>query len=445
MSPLCALGALAIMCAICQKPDDEIRLIEPSWAAPLGGDNGPISFHQGRVVIGTMSKDGMQGEIRCFEAKNGDLLWSKGRERLSQRAQDDRGQGIRSHLSIHGRSVIVYTNRGELMCLDLYGFEDGQDNGIQDKQRGEKDADLIWNVDLPKEFGVFKRDFLEEGGPIPGHVVAGDLVISATGNATTFDAERFLPQLPRIPSPDAPAIVAVSLSSGKVAWTNADGCRDLQFPASGPPTLLPDGKHFAIVGGDSVLRLVELASGKTVRKTEGEVNWSWVAPMATNKQLILYTSRPPSTVGSMRHRIISLAQSEHLETERTPTRQWTFEDKDFTGTRIPPLLSEGVLYVLSDSGMLFAIAAGTGELLWKSSIDLAGPVPHEMLLYKNFLMVPEGSELCIYDLSKKGQSKKIELNIKHIIFNGMAIGDGRLFVADQAFLYSFDLDEVLRL
>ena len=110
--------------------------------------------------------------------KTGKFVWQLTREKLpSGRVNDWPLQGICSTPFIEGDRLWVVTNRCELMCVDTEGFHDGENDGkIQDEVDNEKeDADIVWNLDMIEELGVFPHN-LATSSP----VVVGDIVYLLT-------------------------------------------------------------------------------------------------------------------------------------------------------------------------------------------------------------------------------------------------------------------------
>ncbi|HBO50642.1 MAG TPA: hypothetical protein DD471_01560, partial [Planctomycetes bacterium] len=108
------------------------------WAAPLGSQSyGNPSIADGRVFVGTNNEGkrnpdiaGDKGNVMCFSAADGTLLWQAVHDKLSQgRVNDWPEQGICSSPVIEDGFIYYISNRCELVCADVEGFRDGENDG----------------------------------------------------------------------------------------------------------------------------------------------------------------------------------------------------------------------------------------------------------------------------------------------------------------------------
>ena len=191
------------------------------WVAQLGSQTyGNPVVAKGKVFVGTNNggnhrpkHKGDRGCVLCFDEKTGKFLWQLTREKLPQgRVNDWPEQGICSTVAVDGDRGYVVTNRCELLCFDIEGFADGENDGpIQDEPDNEaQDADIVWNLDMIETLGVFPHN-LAASSP----VVYGDHVYVLTSNGVD---ESHL----EIPSPRSPSFLAVNKKTGEVAWENND-------------------------------------------------------------------------------------------------------------------------------------------------------------------------------------------------------------------------------
>ena len=113
------------------------------WSAQLGSQTygNPIVAGD-KVFVGTNNgaeyrpkHKGDKGILLCFNAKSGDFLWQLTRDKLpTGRVNDWPLQGICSTPVIEGNRMWVVSNRCELMCLDVEGFTDGENDGPYKKE-----------------------------------------------------------------------------------------------------------------------------------------------------------------------------------------------------------------------------------------------------------------------------------------------------------------------
>src|SRR5262249_23498491 len=118
-----------------------------------------------------------------------------------------------------------------------------------------QDADIIWRLDMIKEFNVYPH-FLANCSPL----VVDDLVYVVTGNGTD-DAGI-------LQSPKAPSFLAVNKTTGKVAWKSAaPGANILDGQWSNPSFATMNGQPQAIFpGGDGWLYGFNAKTGDLIWK-----------------------------------------------------------------------------------------------------------------------------------------------------------------------------------
>lgn len=240
------------------------------WSANLGSQTyGNPVVADGKVYVGTNNGGGYRPEkhpaaedrgiILCFDEKSGEFLWQLTREKLSAgRVNDWLLQGICSSPCVEGDRMWVVTNRCELMCLDTNGFNDDENDGpVTDEVDAEKgDADIVWNLDMMEELGVFPHN-LATSSP----VVHGDTVYVVTSNGVAEDHIE-------VPSPRAPCFLAVDKNTGEVKWEHNQPYRSILHGQWGSPAIgLVGGKtHVYFPGGDGWVYAHDAETGDEVWK-----------------------------------------------------------------------------------------------------------------------------------------------------------------------------------
>src|SRR3954462_12349896 len=162
------------------KPDPEGKLDlkqtkNVKWAARLGSYTygNPVAA-AGRVFVGT-NNDPPRDErfkddysiLLCLDEKTGDKLWQLSIPKLEAgKVSDYDATGLCSTPTIDGERGYLVTNRCEVLCIDLNGQANGNDDPFTDEaqyQAGKKnppillaktDGDIIWRFDLRDELGV---------------------------------------------------------------------------------------------------------------------------------------------------------------------------------------------------------------------------------------------------------------------------------------------------
>ena len=191
------------------------------WVAELGSQTyGNPVVSNGVVLVGTNNElvrdpkqGGDRGVLMAFRESDGEFLWQATHEKLSTgRVNDWPYQGVASSPLVLNDRVYYVSNRAELICADLQGFRDGENDGPfkEEAFTSERDADVIWKLDLMgEELGVFPHN-LANSSP----VAFGDLIYISTSNGQDESHVN-------IPSPRAPALIAVNKDTGKVMWEDA--------------------------------------------------------------------------------------------------------------------------------------------------------------------------------------------------------------------------------
>jgi outer membrane protein assembly factor BamB len=241
-----------------------------AWSVNLGSQTyGNPVVAGGKVFVGTNNGGGYRPEkhpaeqdkgiILCFDEKTGEFIWQLTREKLPQgRVNDWLLQGICSTPVVEGDRMWLVTNRCELMCLDTEGFGDDENDGeVIDEVDAEKgDADIVWNLDMIEELGVFPHN-LATSSP----VVHEDIVYILTSNGVD---EAHL----EVPSPRAPCFLAVDKNTGKVLWEHNQPFDAILHGQWGSPALgVVNGKtQVYFPGGDGWLYAHDAKTGEEIWK-----------------------------------------------------------------------------------------------------------------------------------------------------------------------------------
>jgi outer membrane protein assembly factor BamB len=190
------------------------------WMASLGSQSyGNPVVAGGKVFVGTNNEGlrdpkqaGDRGVLMAFDEKGGEFLWQITHEKLaSGRVNDWPYQGIASSPLVEGDRLYYVSNRCELVAVDTEGFKDGENDGpVKDETlTGPHDGDIVWKLDMMEELGSSPHN-LSNSSPVSW----GDFIYVSTSNGQDESHVN-------IPSPRAPAIIAVDKKTGKVAWEDA--------------------------------------------------------------------------------------------------------------------------------------------------------------------------------------------------------------------------------
>ncbi len=233
------------------------------WIAELGSQayGNPV-VSGGIVLVGTNNESprdpaikGDKGVLMAFRESDGAFLWQAVHDKLAAgRANDWPYQGICSSPLIEERTAYYMSNRGELMAVDLDGFRDGSNDGLvkDEKSTRETDVDVIWRYDMMEEVGVMQHN-LANASPV-SH---GDLIFVNTSNGQDESHVN-------VPSPKAPAVIAVNKKTGKLVWEDNSVGEKILHGQWSSPAVGKVGENFqvALGQGDGWIRGYEVETGK---------------------------------------------------------------------------------------------------------------------------------------------------------------------------------------
>jgi outer membrane protein assembly factor BamB len=233
------------------------------WVAELGSQayGNPV-VAGGMIFVGTNNEGprdpnikGDKGVLMAFRESDGQFMWQAVHDKLAAgRANDWPYQGICSSPLVEDGVVYYMSNRGELMAVDADGFRDGSNDGLvkDEKNTKETDVDIIWRYDMMDELGVMQHN-MANASPVS----YGDLIFVNTSNGQDESHVN-------IPSPKAPAIIAVNKKTGKLVWEdNSVGEKILHGQWSSPSVgKVGDTVQVAVGQGDGWVRGYEALTGK---------------------------------------------------------------------------------------------------------------------------------------------------------------------------------------
>ncbi len=221
------------------------------WSAKLGSQTyGNPIVGNGKVIIATNNTNGYikryaatvdLGVLLAFDEQTGKFLWQLSREKLpTGRVHDWEYLGMCSSVLIDGDRVWTVTNRNELMCLDIEGFADGENDGPYKGEPNENkdEADIVWSIDFMSQFGVSQHNACS-----CSVTCAGDVLFVCTSNGV--DEGHF-----KVQYPDAPSFLALNKKTGEVLWSdNSPGSNVMHGQWSSPTYAVLGGQEQVLFGG----------------------------------------------------------------------------------------------------------------------------------------------------------------------------------------------------
>ena len=347
------------------------------WVAELGSQTyGNPVVSNGVVLVGTNNeamKDpavkGDKGILMAFRESDGEFLWQAVHDKLAAgRANDWPYQGVCSSPIIENGIAYYVSNRGELMAVDVDGFRDKTNDGLvkDEKQQRETDADIIWRYDMMEELGVLQHN-MANSSP----VIFENLIYISTSNGQDESHVN-------VPSPKAPAIIAVDKTTGKLVWEdNSVGEKVLHGQWSSPAVgKVGDVVEVVIGQGDGWVRGFEAKTGKKLwefdlnpkdsvwPKTRNEVIST---PIMIDNVVYIANGQDPEHGEGVGH-LYAIDATKRGDITKTG-QIWHYGDirrSISTGA-----LYNGILFFSDFSGFLHALDAKTGKQFWKHDMFAA--------------------------------------------------------------------------
>ncbi|MGH9900684.1 MAG: PQQ-binding-like beta-propeller repeat protein, partial [Pyrinomonadaceae bacterium] len=327
--------------------------------------------------------------------------------------------------------VYYVSNRAELMCVDLQGFRDKENDGpvTDEKLTGEFNADIVWRYDMMEEVGAFPHN-LANSSPVS----FGDLIYVSTSNGQDESHVN-------VPSPKAPSIIAVNKKTGKLVWEdNSVGERILHGQWASPTVGKVGGVDMVIMGqGDGWVRGYEALTGKKLWEFDTNPKDS-VWPKTRNEIIstaVVYDNRVyiangqdpehGEGVGHM-YCIDATKRGDITQTGRV----WHYDK--IRRTISTPAIHDGLVYQPDFSGFLHCLDAKTGQVYWVH--DMFAAVWGSPLLVDGRLYL--GDEDGDVVVMQAGKVKKVlgEMNMGSSVYSSPVPANGALFITNRNQLFA---------
>ena len=410
------------------------------WVAELGSQSyGNPVVAGGMVFVGTNNErlrdpkqPGDRGVLMAFRESDGEFLWQQTHPKLeSGRANDWPFQGVASSPLVDGERLYYVSNRGVVHCLDIQGFRDKENDGpfTDEKLTGLFDADVIWTFDMIEEVGSYPHN-LSNSSP----VVWGNLIYVSTSNGQDESHVN-------IPSPKAPAIIALDKNTGKLVWEdNSVEDRILHGQWSTPSVGRIGGVVQVVSGqGDGWVRGYEAETGKKLWEFDTNPKDS-VWPRTRNELI----STP--VISEDRVYVANGQDPEHGEgighfyaidaTKRGDITQsgrvWHFDK--IRRSISTAAIADGLVYIADFSGYFHCLDAKTGQLYWTHDV-LAAVWGSPFLADGKVYLGDEDGDVIVM---AHGKEKKViaEMNMGSAVYATVVPAHGTLFLNNRSQLFA---------
>jgi outer membrane protein assembly factor BamB len=347
------------------------------WVAALGSQSyGNPTVAGGMVFIGTNNEGmrdpnqgGDRGVLMAFRESDGEFMWQQTHVKLeSGRANDWPFQGVASSPLVEGERLYYVSNRGVLWCLDIKGFTDGENDGplTNEKLTGPKDADAIWAFDMMEEVGTYPHN-LANSSP----VVWGDLLFVSTSNGQDESHVN-------IPSPKAPAIIAINKTTGKLVWEDNSVEDRILHGQWSTPAVGPIGGVEQVVSGqgDGWVRGYEAKTGKKLWEFDTNPKESvWprtrneiiATPVIYQNVVYIANGQDPEHGEGVGHFYAIDATKRGIITESGRIFQFDKIRRSISTAAI----ADGLIFLPDFSGFFHCLDAKTGQEYWVHDLTSA--------------------------------------------------------------------------
>lgn len=410
------------------------------WVASLGSQSyGNPVVAGGMVFVGTNNEGlrdpkqtGDRGVLMAFQESDGAFMWQMTHEKLaSGRVNDWPYQGVASSPLVEGDRVYYVSNRAQLMCLDTRGFRDDENDGpvTDEKLTGPENGDVVWVFDMMEEVGSLPHN-LANSSPV-SH---GDLIFVSTSNGQDESHVN-------VPSPKAPAIIAVNKTTGKLAWEdNSVGDRILHGQWSSPSVGTIGGVVQVVHGqGDGWVRGYEAITGKKLwefdtnpkdsvwPKTRNEVI---ATPVIHDNVVYIANGQDPEHGEGVGH-LYAIDGTKRGDITQSG-KIWQYDK--IRRSISTAAIQDGILYYPDFSGFLHALDAKTGQELWTHDM-LAAIWSSAYVVDGKVILGDEDGDVAIM---APGKEKKVltEIPMGSSVYATAVAANGTLFISNRNQLFA---------
>jgi outer membrane protein assembly factor BamB len=353
----------------------------------------------------------------CFRESDGKFLWQHTNEKLpAGRANDWPFQGVCSSPMVEGDNVYYVSNRCEIVCLDAHGD-------------GKGGAKINWRYDMMEEVGSQPHN-MSNSSPVS----YGDLLFISTANGQDESHVH-------IPSPRAPAIIAVSKTTHKLVWEDNSVGEKILHGQWASPTVAKIGDVVQVIHpqGDGWVRGYEAMTGKKLWEFDTNPKDS-VWPKTRNE-----TISTPVVVDNVVYQANG-QDPEHGEgvghlyaIDATKRGDITQSGKIWQYDKIRRSISTGAVYngllFYSDfSGFLHCLDAKTGKPYWVHDM-LAAIWGSPIVIDGKVYMGDEDGDVAVLEAGKQ-EKVLATMNMGSSVYSTAVPANGALFLVNRNQLFA---------
>ncbi|MGH9318894.1 MAG: PQQ-binding-like beta-propeller repeat protein [Vicinamibacteria bacterium] len=410
------------------------------WVANLGSQTyGNPVVADGKVFVGTNNEalydkeiPGDKGVLMAVNEADGKFLWQMVSDKLlSGRVNDWPYQGVCSSPLVEGKILYYVTNRGEVMALDTEGFLDGENDGpfTEERYTSPKDGDIVWKFDMMEELSAFPHN-MSNSSPVSW----GNLIFVSTSNGQDESHVN-------IPSPQAPAVIALDKTNGKLVWEdNSVEDRILHGQWSSPAVGEIGGVVQVVMGqGDGWVRGYVAETGEKLWEFDSNPKDS-VWPRTRNEVIstpVIYANKVFIANGQDPEHGEGVGHMYAIDgTKRGDITEsglvWHYDK--IRRSISTAAIHEGVIYMPDFSGFLHALDVNTGAPFWVHDTFAAVWSSAVVVDGKVYLGDEDGDVVVL----QAGKEEKVlsEMNMGSSVYSSVVPANGALFIASRNQLFA---------
>jgi outer membrane protein assembly factor BamB len=418
------------------------------WVADLGSQSyGNPTVAEGVVVVGTNNElvrdpkqPGDRGVVKAFREATGEFMWQATFEKLAAgRANDWPFQGIASSPLIENGVAYFTSNRGTVVAADLQGFHDKENDGPfkDEKLTGLHDMDVVWSFDMIEEVGSFPHN-LANSSPVSFQ----NLIFVSTGNGQDESHVN-------IPSPKAPAILAIDKTTGKLVWEDNSVEDRILHGQWSTPSVGTIGGVMQVVHaqGDGWVRGYEALTGKKLWEFDTNPKDS-VWPKTRNEVIstpVIYENVVYISNGQDPEHGEGVGHSYAIDATKrgditASGRLWHYDK--IRRSISTAAIKDGLIYLADFSGFLHCLDVKTGKPYWTHDMFAAiwgSPIIIDDKVYL-------GDEDGDVTVLQHGREMKVvsEQNMGSSVYATAVPANGKLFIMNRNQLWALEEGATLR-
>ena len=410
------------------------------WVASLGSQSyGNPTVSDGVVLVGTNNEatrdpkqPGDRGVVMAFKEATGEFMWQATFEKLtSGRANDWPFQGIASSPLVLDGVAYFVSNRAVLMAVDVQGFQDNENDGPfkEEKLTGKNDPDILWTYDMMEEVGVFPHNLANSS---PNYYQ--NLIYLSTGNGQDESHVN-------IPSPRAPAIIAIDRTTGKLAWEDASpGDKILHGQWSTPSVGMIGGVMQVVHGqGDGWVRGYEALTGKKLWEFDSNPKDSvWpktrneliATPVIYENVVYIANGQDPEHGEGVGH-LYAIDATKRGDITKSGML-WHYDK--IRRSISTASIKDGLIYYPDFSGFLHCLDLKTGQPVWTHDM-FAAMWSSTMVMDGKIYLGDEDGDVVVM---QAGREKKIlsEVNMESSVYSTAVTSNGVMFLMTRNQLWA---------